>query len=124
MINDSFAAFVVRLKTDQFEVDHEEIKKGGFFDWRPMLAAWREAGSPQSGNNEKRWKFEGELPGVGEGQQELSTSMLKWLDTYEKGRGMKVKVSDAYEKGKLRVGDDGKKGELVLPGWEAVKASW
>jgi len=46
LINDNFSAFVVRMKSEEFEVDDKEIEQARFFEWRPLLKAWRDQNKP------------------------------------------------------------------------------
>lgn len=83
--NDSFSAFVVRLKSEHQKVDHQEIHEADWFEWRPLLTKWREQG-------EKRAKKIDIDMGKGEGRNLINGNAMLGLHLYEQGRGSKLKI--------------------------------
>ena len=81
LVNDNFSAFAVKLRDEQFEVDHKEIEKARFFEWRPLLQAWRNAGRPKDFRTP-----------VGGETCKFDKYLFPWLDIYETGRGFKCTV--------------------------------
>ena len=83
--NDSFSCFVVHLKSEHLQVDNLEIEEAGWFEWKPLLAKWREMGSPSG----KQLEID---VGKGEGRSKMGGNTLLGLDLYEKGKGSKLKT--------------------------------
>ena len=73
-----------------------EVVQTRWVEWRPLLAAWKQAGSPKDGKT--HWKlpaasasFEADLH---EGDVFL-VNALHWLDTYDSKRGFALDVQSA-----------------------------
>ena len=75
LVNDNFSAFAVKLRDEHFEADNKEIEKARFFEWRPLLREWRNAGRPKEFSTADGDKF--------------NKFLMPWLDTYAKGQGLK-----------------------------------
>jgi len=88
LVNDNFSAFAMKMADEAFTVDNKEIEKARFFEWRPLLEAWRKAGRPK----DFRTPAEGE---------KVSKFLMPWLDTYDTGRGLKCTLkSDPLRDGR------------------------
>jgi len=88
--NDSFSCFVVHLKSEHLQVDNLEIEEAGWFEWKPLLAKWREMGSPSG----KQLEID---VGKGEGRSKMGGNTLLGLDLYEKGKGCKLKTETTQQ---------------------------
>jgi len=106
LINDNFSVFAVRLTNEDFVANKREVREARFFEWRPLLEAWRAAGQPEAGLSHA------EHAAVPSGQK-INRELLLWLDTYERGQCLKTRFASRrqglpgahqYEAGKLLIG--------------------
>jgi len=100
LVNDSFCAFAVRLKSLDYSTDKKEIFEAVWFDAAELLAAWGKVGKPL----EKKVEMD---MGRGPERGAFAGNMLKWLDTYSSGHGHVIKYKESMQ------GDK-----------KSVKASW
>ena len=88
--NDSFSCFVVHVKSEHLQVDNLEIQEADWFEWKPLLAKWREMDEPRG------YQLEIDV-GKGEGRSKMGGNTLLGLDLYEKGKGCKLKTKKTQQ---------------------------
>ena len=96
--NDNFSAFIVKLASAEFTPDKKEIMEADFFEWRPILQAWRDKGCP---SDKKQVPIDvakapvtnkkGEIDEKSE-RNLVHLNVLHWLDMYEKDKVLKCKI--------------------------------
>ena len=101
VINDNFSVFAVRAVSAQFKIDEKEIVAAQWLPWKELLEEWVQAGRPTEGRT-VMLKHKA-LP---EGRKLVSKNLLKWLELYKAGKGMKCKLEDigSPKGGKVTIG--------------------
>lgn len=84
------------------QADDAEIQEAGWFEWRPFLEAWRSRERPMG---ERKVPMDELLADRPEKRRVVNLNLLKWLDTYESGKGMpcKIKRSTQADKAAAKV---------------------
>jgi len=93
LVNDNFAAFAVRVKSEEIKVDRKEIFLAKWFDCRRLVEAWRAKG------HEMTKRVEGlSVPELDDPERNrVNGSALQWMESYVEGRGLTVKVKQSQQ---------------------------
>ena len=87
--NDSFSAFVVHVKSEEHQVDHQEINEAEWFVWKPLLDTWRGEGSKVT----KKVEMDlGKPKGDKAERNIIAGNVMLGLDIYERGKGHPLKI--------------------------------
>jgi 8-oxo-dGTP pyrophosphatase MutT (NUDIX family) len=106
IINDNFSAFLVKVADDNYRADHLEIENADWFEWKPLLDAWRAAGKPTKAADGKSLKQfdldvgKPELDKKGNSMNTVRLNVLQWLDRWQDGRS----IPCVYAPEKLQAG--------------------
>jgi 8-oxo-dGTP pyrophosphatase MutT (NUDIX family) len=92
-VNDNFSIFAVRAASKAFKVDAKEIHAAAWLPWRDIHGSWTTAGKPTNDRN-----LPIALPSLPEGKRLVGKSLLKALDLFKAGKGLKCKLEGSEVK--------------------------
>ena len=90
LCNDSFSAFAVVAKTEDYEADKKEIMEARWLDWQSLLRHWQELGSPI---DKKKVELNLRSLGLSDARKAVQLATLRGLTYYQNERGFKVHLS-------------------------------
>ena len=121
LMNDSFCAFAVHLKSEEYKTDHKEIFEAAWFDTSELMAAWVRLGKPMEKKvcmdvgqrsadpkiveaNKAAKAADPKARGKDDGERNvMQGNVLKWLDTYVSGKGHPVTKKETMHGDQLSV---------------------
>jgi 8-oxo-dGTP pyrophosphatase MutT (NUDIX family) len=104
LTNDNFSAFAVRMKSEVFHNDCKEVFEASWFEWRPLLDAWVAQGKPDDRRVKsldlQQPKGDPTIEKYDNGDRNiLSGLVLKGLDIYASGCGLRVRWEEGEQDG-------------------------